>query len=184
LFRRKRAYVAFVIALVCLTSSAIEMWRGTAAQARQQIVDARIRLCVPVTFRPAGAVRYRPQVEVEYLVNGQSHVVPLSIPEVASTREELNDLLLRYRAGATLRVFYDPARPDDVDVDFASQQRFYLKPLLLLGMGLLSLLFILIVMLREGRYHCMACGIGVARQHAFCYNCGAKIPTRKGRMIE
>jgi hypothetical protein len=184
LFRRKRTYVAFVVASICLLSSALEMWRGTVAQQRQEMVDARINVCQPVTFRPQGALRYRPQVEVAYLVNGESHVVPLSIPEVASSREELNDLLLRYRAGATLRVFYDPARPDDIEVDFASKQRYYLRPLVLLGIGLLCLLFILIVVMRDGRYHCMACGIGVAGRHAFCYNCGAKIPSRKGRMIQ
>ena len=84
-----------------------------------------------------------------------------------------------------MRLLYDPGRPDDVNVEFASKKRFYATPLALLGAGSVSLLFLLSLVARDGRYFsCVACGTGVTRRHAFCYSCGAKIPSRKGRMIK
>jgi hypothetical protein len=48
----------------------------------------------------------------------------------------------------------------------------------------LLLLTFLIMVARDGRYQCAACGTGVPESHARCFHCGKKIPSRKGRMYE
>jgi hypothetical protein len=185
LFRRKLVYAALVLAFLCLVSGAIGMWRGITAHKGWQNVDAQVRASDAVTFRPrGGSIRYRPQVEITYLVDGSAHIIPISIPEVAASREQLEELMMRYRPGVSLQILYDPRHPEDIDLQFADSSRLYVTPTLLLGLGLALLTYVFVMAARDGAYQCVSCGMGVAEKHAFCHACGTKIPRRKGKMAK
>ena len=87
-------------------------------------------------------------------------MVRLSIPEVAITKEQLDEQLMRYRAGATLRVLYDPNRTDDIELEFAEPMRSYVLPLALLATGLALLMYVFVTAARDGAFHCASCGNG------------------------
>jgi hypothetical protein len=182
LFRRRRAYVALAAGLVCLVWGAVEMWRGMSSRKRLELVDARIRISEPVRFGAADKQRYRTQVEVNFTAEGQRYTIPLSVPEVAFSTEELNDQLRRFSPGTALRILYDPLNPEDVQFEAGESNVYLLRPLTLLGCGLLCLSAVFVMIARDGRYHCAVCGTGVGDLHACCFMCGKKIPARKGKM--
>jgi hypothetical protein len=184
LFRRKRVYAALVLAFLSLASGAVGMWRGITARNGMEVAEARVRAVEPVKFGSQGNPRYRTQVEVTYEVNGKGHLVPLSIPEVAITQEQLDEQLMRYRAGATVRVLYDPKRTDDIELEFAEPMRSYVLPLALLATGLALLMYVFVTAARDGAFHCASCGTGVPESHAYCLACGKRIPRRKGKMAK
>ena len=182
LFRRKRAYVALGAGLLCFVWGAVEMWRGVSARKRLELVDARITVSEPVSFGPADHLRYRTEVRVSFTAGGKTYSPSVSIPEVAFSKEELSDQLRRYSPGSTLRVLYDPLYPNDVELEGVESETYLLRPLALLGCGLLFLSCVIVMAARDGSYQCVACGTGVGESHAVCFMCGKKIPSRKGRM--
>jgi hypothetical protein len=158
------------------------MWRGVSERRHLELVEARINFSEPVSFGPADDLRYRTQVRVRFTAGGKPYSPPLSIPEVAFSREELADQLRRYSPGSTLRILYDPVNPDDIELEGAESSNYLLGPLMLLGFGLLFLSYVIVMAARDGRYYCAACGTGVGESHACCFMCGKKIPSRKGKM--
>ena len=182
LFRRKRVYVALAGAFLCVVWGSVGMWRGIASRSAMAPVDAQIRTAEAVSFGPPGSRRYRTQVELTYIVNEQMRSVPLSVPEVASTREELREQLIRYSPGTTIRVLHRPDRQDDVEWEIAGSIGFLTTPLLLLGLGLALLTTVFVAATRQGGRQCGACGTAVAKSHAYCHACSAEMPRRKGRM--
>ncbi|HYP06779.1 MAG TPA: DUF3592 domain-containing protein [Bryobacteraceae bacterium] len=182
LFRRKRVYAALAVGLICLLSGAVAIGLAIRSRQRLQSADAQILFSEPVTFKRGGQTLYRTQVELLYLVHGERHMVTASMPEVAGSREELDDQLRRYRPGATLPIVYDPAETRRFELDFGSPAHIYRTPAVLLGIGLLSLVYVIVAAMSDGRYHCAACGTGVPEQFAYCFLCGERIPRRKGKM--
>ena len=179
--RRKRTWAWAAVALLCLIAAAIDMWQETRSRKRWEQVDATIQLSESVPF---GNGRFRTQIEVTYIVRERLYSVPASLREVARSRTEANDQALRYRPGSTLRVYVDAANPEDMEIDVGRAERFYVWPLVLLGFGLVSLTVFLILVTRDGKYHCARCGNGVAETHAYCFACGKRIPRRKGKLQE
>lgn len=179
--RRKRTWTWVAVALLCLIAGAIAMWQETRSRKRWDQVDATIRLSEAVPF---GNGRFRTQIELTYTLGGRLYSVPVSLREVAKSRSEANDQVLRYRPGSIVRVYVDTANPEDMEVDIGRAQRFYVWPLVLLGFGLASLTVFLVLVARDGKYQCAQCGNGVAEMHAYCFACGKRIPRRKGKMQE
>ena len=98
-----------------------------------------------------------------YEVNGMRHLVPLSIPEVALTKDQLDEQLIRYRAGANLRVLYDPKQTDNIELEFAQPMRSFVFPLALLATGLALLTYVFITAARDGAFHCASLWNGSSR---------------------
>jgi hypothetical protein len=177
--RRKRTWAWAVVAVLCLIAAAVTVWHEVQVRRRWEQVDARVRVSEAVPF---GKGRFRTQIEVAYTVGRRVYSIPVSLREVANSRSEADAQVLRYPPGSMVRVYYDSANPEDMEVDIGRADRFYVWPLVLLAFGLASLTVFLVSVARDGKYHCAQCGNGVAELHAFCFACSARIPKRKGKM--
>lgn len=184
LIRRKRAYAAAALGLLFLLAGMVSIWNRIRVRQTWVTVDARVRISQPASFGHANQRRYRTQLELSFTDKGNRYSVPVSLPESTSDLRVLNDQLLRYRSGASVPIFYNPADPEEIEIDLGSSARFYAFPLVLLGGGLVLLTVFFVTIARDGKYHCAACGTGVAELHACCFNCGKKIPARKGKIQE
>ena len=180
---RKTAWAVGGLALLCLIAGAVTMLGSYAARARWNTTDAVIAYSQIISFGGPSKTAYRLQVEFSYTVGQVPYVVPHTMPATYLSRRAADDDALRYRMGSVHQIYYDAALPYRILLDRRSATQFFMVPLLLTAVGALLGGGLLLAYLRSGAYFCPICGMTVKELHAYCFHCGRRLPTRKGKMM-
>ena len=181
---RVSTYVTGAIGLLLLIVGMTLMVRDIQAHRSWVGVDGQVRLSEAVTFKKKGRTYYRIQMEVGYGAQGYRYSVPLSLPDTTADRKLADQQLARYAGGSAIRVFYNPEDPEDIELEVEHAARYLALPMAIIALGLVMLTTVVVRIARHGAYYCLSCGTAVEELHARCFNCGGKIPSRKGRLRE
>lgn len=133
-------------------------------------------------FTKNGADRFRGEITVRYTVNDIYHLVPYSLPAAHLTEESARSELSLFPPGTAMRVFFNPANPDDMLQDLSASPRFVLFPGILTSAGLLLGGYSLWSLRKLGTCLCPGCAASVELWDKFCYACDYKLPRQKKLM--
>lgn len=154
------------------------IWNYRELQNWQPVV-ARVIAIDAAKFTKKGEDRFRGEITVRYSVNDIYHRVPYSLPVTHLTEESARSELSRFPPGTSMRVFYNPANPDDMLQDLSDSPRFFLFPGIFTAAGLLLGGYSLWSLRKLGTCLCPGCAASVELWDKFCYACDYKLPRQK-----
>ena len=176
---RRSAFLLVGFSVFFLLSGVLSMiWNYREMQKWQPVV-ARVTAIDATKFAKKGADRFRGEITVRYSVNDINHRIAYSLPAIHLTEESARSELSRFPPGTPMRVFYNPANPDDMLQDLGASPRFFLFPGILTAVGMLLGGYCLWSLWKLGTCLCPGCAASVELWDKFCYACDYKLPRQK-----
>ena len=154
------------------------IWNYRDLRNRQPVTASVIAIDV-TKFTKNGADRFRGEITIRYSVNDIYHRIPYSLPATHPTEESARSELSRHPPGTSMRVFYNPANPDDMLQSPSASPRFFLIPGILTAAGLLLGGYSLWSLRKLGTCLCPGCAASVELWDKFCYACDYKLPRQR-----
>jgi hypothetical protein len=176
---RKSAFLLVGLSAVFLFAGVLSMlWNYRELQNWQPVI-ARV-IAIDVTkFTKKGSDTYRGEITIRYSVNDIFRRVPYSLPASHATEEGARSELSRFPPGTPMRVFYNPANPDDMVQDLSASPRFFIFPAILTTIGLILGAYCLRSLRKLGHCLCPGCAASVELWDKFCYACDYKLPKQR-----
>ncbi|MEO8131147.1 MAG: DUF3592 domain-containing protein [Bryobacteraceae bacterium] len=176
---RRTAFLLVGISVFFLLSGVLSMiWNYNQLQ-KWQPVAARVIAIDAVRFQKRGVPLFRGEVTIMYSVNDVIHRLAYSLPVGYTAEESVRAELSRFAPGTNMRVFYNPANPDDILTDLGTSPRFFLFPGIITGAGLLLGVYSLWALWKQGTCLCPGCAASVELWHKFCHACAYRLPKQR-----
>jgi hypothetical protein len=154
------------------------IWKYRELQNWQPVI-ARVIAIDVAKFTKTGVSQYRGEITLRYSVNDVFHRVPYSLPLAHLTEDNARAELSRFPPGTQVRVFFNPANPDDMVQDLSASPRFFIFPGMLTAVGLFLGAYCLRSLRKLGTCLCPGCAASVEMWDKFCYSCDYKLPRQK-----
>jgi hypothetical protein len=176
---RKSAFLLVGLSAVFLLAGVVSMLWNYRELRYWQPVIARVIAIDVAKFTKNGSDRYRGEITIRYSVDDIFRRVPYSLPTSYATEESARSELSRFPPGTPLRVFYNPANPDDMVQDVSASPRFFILPGILATIGLILGAYCLHSLRKLGNCLCPGCAASVELWDKFCYVCDYRLPKQR-----